>query len=64
MNILPKWMYDKILKHLDRLPTYAEVRERVISLSQTQTGETIQQVETPPTQWGPTEYDEASGCSW
>ena len=28
MNILPKWMADKILEHLDRLPTYAEVRER------------------------------------
>ena len=41
MNILPKWMYDKILEHLDRLPTYSEVRGKVISLSQTQTGETI-----------------------
>ena len=38
MNILPAWMYGKILEHLDRLPTYAEVREKVISLSQSQTG--------------------------
>ena len=64
MNILPAWMYGKILEHLDRLPTYAEVREKVISLSQSQTGETIQQVETHPTTWGPTEYDEASGYNW
>jgi hypothetical protein len=28
MNIMPKWMYDKIVEHLDRLPTYVEVRER------------------------------------
>ena len=28
MNIMPKWMYDKIVEHLDhRLPTYVEVRE-------------------------------------
>ena len=68
MNIMPKWMYDKIVEHLDRLPTYVEVLEMVISLSQTQTGENIQQVETPPIhsqgQWGATEYDEESGCSW
>ena len=30
MNIFPKWMADKILEHIDRLPTYAEVREKVI----------------------------------
>ena len=67
MNIMPKWMYDKIVEHLDRHPTYVEVRGKIISLSQTQTGENIQQVETPPIpsqgQWG-TEYDEESGCSW
>ena len=26
MNIMPKWMCDKIVEHLDRLPTYVEVR--------------------------------------
>ena len=47
MNILPKWMYGKVLEHLDRLPTYAEVREKVISLSQNQGGEPpVQQVDT------------------
>ena len=33
MNIMPKWMSDKILEHLDRLPLYGEVREKIISLS-------------------------------
>ena len=28
MNIMPKWMYDKIVEHLDRLHTYVQVRER------------------------------------
>ena len=65
MNILPKWMYDKILEHLDRLPTYAEILEKVISLNQIQSGANIDQVETPQMagsnlQWG-TEYDEESG---
>ena len=65
MNILPKWMYGKVLEHLDRLPTYAEVREKVISLSQNQGGEPpVQQVDTQPTPWGPTGYDEASGYNW
>ena len=52
---------------MDRLPTYAEVRENVISLSQNQGGDQpIQQVEAQPTPtaWGPTEYDEATGCNW
>ena len=31
MNIMPKWMSDKILEHLDRLPSYGEVREKIIS---------------------------------
>ncbi len=59
MNILPKWMYEKILEHLDRLPNYSEVREKVISLSQTQSGDPVQQVET-----GPTWYDEESDTYW
>ena len=62
MNIMPKWMYDKIVEHLDRLPTYVQVREKVISLSQAQAGENIQQVETPGS--SSPEYDEESGCSW
>ena len=70
MNIIPKSMAEKILEHLDRLPTYAEVRDKVISLSQMQNGDTtIQQMETSTTtgggqQWQTMEYDEESGRSW
>ena len=68
-NILPSWMYSKIIEHLDRLPTYVDIREKVISLSQqAQAGEDVQQVEPAPVQqvasWGPTEYDEETGYSW
>ena len=53
-------MAEKILEHLDRLPTYAEVREKVIFLSQMQGGDpAIQQLE----HW-PVAYDEGSGHRW
>ena len=32
MNVLPSWLYNKILEHLDRLKTYGEVREKIVSL--------------------------------
>lgn len=63
MNILPKWMQDKVMEHLDRLLTYHEVREKAIALSQMQGGDlSVNKLETQP-QW-PTEYDEESGCNW
>ena len=49
MNILPKWMSDKVMEHLDRLLTYADVREKAIALSQSHGGGApdCDQVETP-----------------
>ena len=35
LNILPKWLQDRILEHLDRLIDYAQVREKIVSLLQT-----------------------------
>ena len=29
MNTMPKWMSDKVMEHLDRLPLYGEVREKI-----------------------------------
>ena len=68
-NILPQWMHAKIIEHLDRLPTYVDIREKVVSLSQqTQPGGDVNAVEPPlvqqVTSWGPTEYDEETGYSW
>ena len=68
-NILPNWMYSKIIEHLDRLPTYVDIREKVVSLSQqTQSGGDVNAVESQPVQqvatWGTTEYDEETGYSW
>ena len=63
MNILPKWMGDKVMEHLDRLLTYNEVRGKAIALSQMHGGDiSVHQLETPP-QW-PQEYDEESGYNW
>ena len=63
MNILPKWMGDKVMEHLDRLLTYHEVRGKAIALSQMHGSDLpVHQLETQP-QWPP-EYDEESGCNW
>ena len=34
MNVLPPWMQNRILEHLDRLETHAEVMETVVALCQ------------------------------
>ena len=53
-------MSDKILEHIDRLPLYEKVREKIISLSQGQSSEaSILQVDEELA-----EYDEDSGRSW
>ena len=54
-------MSDKVVEHLDRLKTYADVREKAIALRQTHGGADCNQVE--PEQW-PDEYDGESGCHW
>ena len=38
MNVLPTWMQNRIMEHLDRLKTYVEVREKVVALCQTAGG--------------------------
>ena len=63
LNILPKLMSDKVFEHLDRLKTYAEVREKAIALSQAHVGADCNQVEPTVEQW-PDEYDGESGCHW
>ena len=35
MNILPASMQSRVMEHLDRLKTYGEVREKIITLCQT-----------------------------
>ena len=35
MNVVPSWMQNRIMEHLDRLKTYGEVREKVVALCQT-----------------------------
>ena len=39
MNVLPSWMQGKVMEHLDRLKSYAEVREKVVSLCHTCSGD-------------------------
>ena len=34
MNILPASMQSRVMEHLDRLKTYGEVREKIITLCQ------------------------------
>jgi len=63
LNILPKWMSDKVFEHLDRLKTYSEVREKALALSQTHGGADCNQVGPTEEQW-PEEHDEGSGCQW
>ena len=57
MNVLPSWMQSKVMEHLDRLKTYAEVREKVVSLCHTSGGDDpdCNQLETPEWQQ---EWDE------
>ena len=51
VNILPKWMGDKAMEHMDRLLTYNEVRGKAIALSQMPGGDiSVHQLETLP-QW-------------
>ena len=38
MNILPATMQSKIREHLDRLKTYKEIREKVVTLSRNSEG--------------------------
>ena len=38
MNVLPSWMQNRVMEHLDRLKTYGEVREKVVALCQTDGG--------------------------
>ena len=62
MNVLPSWMQNKILEHLDRLKTYAEVREKVVALCHSCNGE-AQEINLfePSENSNPVEYDEESG---
>ena len=39
MNVLPSWMQGKFMEHLDRIKSYAEVREKVVSLCHTCSGD-------------------------
>ena len=57
MNVLPSWMQGKVMEHLDRLKTYAEVRGKVVSLCLTCSGDVpdCQQLENPKWQ---NEYEE------
>ena len=65
MNVFPKWLTDKVMERLDRFNTYKEMRDKAISLSQMHDGTApVSQVETPPPQQWPQEYDEESGCHW
>ena len=57
MNVLPSWMQGKVMEHLDRLKTYAEVRGKVVSLCHTCSGDVpdCNQLENPEWQ---NEYEE------
>ena len=64
MNVLPSWMQSKIMEHLDRFKTYAEVREKVVSLCQSCTGDapdiSLFEQDVSPILCHTLEYDEES----